>query len=402
MSSGRSRSGGSVDREHGDPVPEVLAEARPRRPSRAGRGASPRRCARRRAAALAADALEACRPAARAAGAPAPRAAARRSRRGRASRRRRARTSPCRCVGGAGEAAALVAEQLGVDQPGRDRAAVHAQERPRRAARARVDRARDHLLARAGLAEDRAPARRSGATSPTRSITGREARPRRRRSSRRGPGGRAARAARGGRPRPPRAAASSSRRRRSFSSATANGSSSALRDRRRARAPNASRALRDEHEHARSAVRRRASGPSSTSPSTPARQQPGQPLAQRARARRASSARAAPGEQIASSSSRVELDARAARRVAVRRAAASVSTQLRARSMLAHERAASSGSAAGEERRDRARRPRRSRCAGRPPARPRAGMAAGVAACPSAPSIDLDRDIAINMSTVNP
>ncbi len=53
--------------------------------------------------------------------------------------------------GGAREAPLLVAEQLGVDQFGRDRAAVHARERTLRAARAHVHGAGDHLLARAGL-----------------------------------------------------------------------------------------------------------------------------------------------------------------------------------------------------------------------------------------------------------
>ena len=47
-----------------------------------------------------------------------------------------------------------MAEQLGVDQLGRDRAAVDADDRTVRAPALGVDRTRDHLLARAGLAED--------------------------------------------------------------------------------------------------------------------------------------------------------------------------------------------------------------------------------------------------------
>src|SRR6185503_20634226 len=54
----------------------------------------------------------------------------------------------------AGEAALLVAEQLGVDELGRDRAAVDAHDRTAVARRARVDGARDDFLARTRLAED--------------------------------------------------------------------------------------------------------------------------------------------------------------------------------------------------------------------------------------------------------
>ena len=54
----------------------------------------------------------------------------------------------------AGERAALVAEQLAVDQLGRDRAAVDAHHRSVAAPRAIVERARDQLLARSGLAEE--------------------------------------------------------------------------------------------------------------------------------------------------------------------------------------------------------------------------------------------------------
>src|SRR5262249_52030115 len=55
---------------------------------------------------------------------------------------------------GPGEGAALVAEQLGLEQRLRERRAVEAQERTRTPRGARVDRLRDDLLARAGLSED--------------------------------------------------------------------------------------------------------------------------------------------------------------------------------------------------------------------------------------------------------
>ena len=53
---------------------------------------------------------------------------------------------------GAGEAAALVAEELALDQGRRDRAAVHGQEGLLAAAAEGVDGLRHHLLARARLA----------------------------------------------------------------------------------------------------------------------------------------------------------------------------------------------------------------------------------------------------------
>jgi hypothetical protein len=56
--------------------------------------------------------------------------------------------------GGAGEGAALVAEQLGLDQRRRQRGEVDRDERRRRARRVVVDRARHQLLAGAGLAGD--------------------------------------------------------------------------------------------------------------------------------------------------------------------------------------------------------------------------------------------------------
>src|SRR6185436_11579341 len=57
-------------------------------------------------------------------------------------------------VGGAGERAALVAEQLALDQVRRDRAAVEHDERALLARRVVVQRLGDQLLARAGLAGD--------------------------------------------------------------------------------------------------------------------------------------------------------------------------------------------------------------------------------------------------------
>ena len=55
---------------------------------------------------------------------------------------------------GAGEGAFLVAEQLALDQCGRQRRAVDRDERPRAAPAAVVERARDQLLAGSGLAQD--------------------------------------------------------------------------------------------------------------------------------------------------------------------------------------------------------------------------------------------------------
>ena len=57
-------------------------------------------------------------------------------------------------VDGAGERAALVAEQLGGDELARDGAGVHGDERARAPAAAHVDGARHQLLARARLAGD--------------------------------------------------------------------------------------------------------------------------------------------------------------------------------------------------------------------------------------------------------
>ena len=61
---------------------------------------------------------------------------------------------PMRVVGRAGERALLVAEQLAFEQLGRQRGAVHLDERPILARRALVNRARDQLLADAALAAD--------------------------------------------------------------------------------------------------------------------------------------------------------------------------------------------------------------------------------------------------------
>ena len=52
------------------------------------------------------------------------------------------------------EGAAYVTEELGLDQRGRERRAVHADERAAAAGAAIVDRPREELLARAGLAEE--------------------------------------------------------------------------------------------------------------------------------------------------------------------------------------------------------------------------------------------------------
>ena len=92
---------------------------------------------------------------ARAAAWAAGRAGARRSRRERSCRRRRVSKAPRRSRRGAGERAALVPEQLALDQVGRDRAAVDDDEGPLARGRSRSWIAsRDQLLARAGLALD--------------------------------------------------------------------------------------------------------------------------------------------------------------------------------------------------------------------------------------------------------
>ncbi len=62
---------------------------------------------------------------------------------------------PAARVHGPGETAALVTEELGVDELRRDRTTVHPQKWPAAPTRQRMHGARDDLLARAGLAEDR-------------------------------------------------------------------------------------------------------------------------------------------------------------------------------------------------------------------------------------------------------
>ena len=291
MSSGRSRSGG---RWIGKTAMRYQRSSRKRavaRPSPAGRGAWRRRCARRRAAVRwppTRSKLPSCRTRSSrtcAASGSSPISS-------RKSVPPSARSNqPLRCADGAGEAAALVAEELGVDQPGRDRAAVHAQERARRArASARGSRAR----------RPPCPSRSRRGSAPAR----RTARPARRAPSpaRRpasaptivsptDPGGRAARAAswrsasarlaqrrqlaqRGGRSRaPPRTARAAPARPP------------------RARASKRRGGCATQQQHARAARRCAASGPTSTSPSTLVGQHAGQALA---RAARASRARVAP------------------------------------------------------------------------------------------------------------
>ena len=209
----------------------------------------------------------------------------------------------------AGEAAALVAEQLGVDQLGRDRAAVDAQERARRAPRAlRGSRARPPPCpsrSRRGSA----PARRCGATCSTRSITVAQAGSRRRRSVSlhvAAPEPREQRAAvgLGAASRVARARAA----RRSFSSATANGSSSACGQRDVLRLE-ASRAPRREHQHAgRAAVAGERTGEhvavDASGSSAGQRARPARVRAGAARGRRAPT-RAAPRAPSRSSSLRV-------------------------------------------------------------------------------------------------
>ena len=65
-----------------------------------------------------------------------------------------ARSKQPRCWRRAGERALLVAEELGLDQVGRNRAAVDGDERSATAFAAIVDRPGDELLAAAGFADD--------------------------------------------------------------------------------------------------------------------------------------------------------------------------------------------------------------------------------------------------------
>ena len=182
-----------------------------------------------------------CRPPARTAApgwrggaSPAPRAAARRPRRGTASPRRRARTG-LRAARGAGERPPLVPEELALEERLRERRAVHRHERALRARAVVVERARDHLLARAALApeEHRRAARRDARDDV-------EHRAPARRSPRRPRGTAPGRAARAARPRA-RAVGSSSRCSRSRAASIAATIASTRRSRRRrtARPPSA-------------------------------------------------------------------------------------------------------------------------------------------------------------------
>ena len=357
-----------VDREHREPVPEVLAEAALRRPSRAGRGEWPRRCARRRAAvrwpptrskrAVLQHAQQAHLRRA---------AAARRSRRGTASRRRRARTSPSAAPRRPVKLPRSWPKSSESIRPGGIAPQFTRRNGPAARARARVDRARDHLLARAGLAEqqhrhvrrrdeldalhhgaqpglgadDRSPA---GPCGPSRE------------SSERRSASAASRSA--------RARAS----RRSFSSAIANGSSSARaisscsRSKRRGGA-------RDEQQHAGRLVARAASGPTSTSPSRRREAGPGSAARGARRAHRARGRAAAPRRDRvelvgATSSLRDRLASRFAGAAAIVSIACARSIW-RTQELCERQRAR-------EQREMRAARPRRARCAGRPPSRRRA------------------------------
>ena len=70
-------------------------------------------------------------------------------------------------LGGAGEAARFVAEQLGLDQVFRQRRAVHDDQRPRPARRQMVEALGDQLLAGAALADHQhRPVERRGAARP--------------------------------------------------------------------------------------------------------------------------------------------------------------------------------------------------------------------------------------------
>ena len=160
MSSRRSRSGGNAKREDGEAVVEVRAEAPGLRPRRARSrlvAATMRTSTRTRA--VAADALEL----ALLQHAQELRLQLERELADLVEEERAAvgeLEAPVRRCSRAGEGALLVAEELALDERRRERRAVDRDERPA-AARARlVDRARDELLAGAGLAEEQHGRRR--------------------------------------------------------------------------------------------------------------------------------------------------------------------------------------------------------------------------------------------------
>ena len=152
MSSRRSRSGGSSERHDVQAVVEILAEAARRRPRPRGRGWSPRRRARRprsrrspptrvTSPSCSARSSFGC-----SASGSSPISSRKSVPPSAASKRPGARAV------GAGEGAALDAEELRLEQSLGDRRAVDRDERPRAARRELVQRARRELLAGAALA----------------------------------------------------------------------------------------------------------------------------------------------------------------------------------------------------------------------------------------------------------
>ena len=159
MSSSRSRSGGSAIGNDVEPVVEIRAESPLGDRRLAGcccvaattRTSTRRRLRRADALELAflqhAQQLRLQR-----------RRAARRSRRGRACRRSPARSGPVASRDRAGERAALVAEELALDERRRQRGAVDRDERPLRRGAPFVNRAREQFLAGAGLPDQQTDA----------------------------------------------------------------------------------------------------------------------------------------------------------------------------------------------------------------------------------------------------
>ena len=295
-----------------DPVPEVLAERALARPSsRRSRcvAATMRTSTVHRA--LAADALERAVLQHAQQAHLRRRAAARRSRRGTASRRRRARTSPARRATAPVKLPRSWPNSSESISSGGIAPQFTRRNGPAARARARVDRARDHLLARAGLAEDQHRHVERARPAPTRSITGAQARlgaddrvaelrapePREQRAAV-GLGGLAQRAR-------ARAAGGRSRARPRSGSSSARAIASCSASKRLPRRATSS-------EHARAARSVEASGPTSTSPSTPSGSSARQLSAQRAA--RAACSSAPPRHQASSASSSSAPSSRARRR----------------------------------------------------------------------------------------
>ena len=143
----RARERRHLDAHDVDAIEEILAEASLVDRALRDRGSSPRRCARRTGSPCRHRRGAPCAPAARAGASPAPSSgispiSSRNSVPPLACKKR-----PARATLRVGEGAARVAEELALEQRLGHRRAVDGDERPRGAAAALVDRARDELLA---------------------------------------------------------------------------------------------------------------------------------------------------------------------------------------------------------------------------------------------------------------